>query len=412
MTRATTQRRPAEEEKKRDRRTALPALFWGALFLIGFLLATAGVPAASADDIDLARRIHDRLVGIPPDDATLATMVMHIGNGDVDLAADVAMQNPVFYTTYLKNWITPWTNEDQTVFAPLNDYTATVIGMIRDDVPFNEVLSADVVYVGTGASGEPNYSQTDNLHYEFLEANNVDLSDPALFEQRTQSGLPGSQMAAADTAGIMTTRAAGEAFFSGGTNRAMFRFTSMNYLCRDLEDLLDITRPGDRIRQDVSRSPGGDSEIYLTTCFGCHAGMDPLAGAFAYFEWDDAATRVVHTPGNVQPKYLINANTFPFGYVTIDNRWDNYWRNGPNSSMGWRAAASGGYGPKSMGAELASSQAFSTCQVEKVFQHVCFRPPNSQADRDAINAIITEWEANDYNLKLVFARVAEHCMAD
>ena len=38
--------------------------------------------------------------------------------------------------------VIPWTNRNQTVFAPLNDYAATVIGMVRDNVPFNQVLSA------------------------------------------------------------------------------------------------------------------------------------------------------------------------------------------------------------------------------------------------------------------------------
>ena len=39
----------------------------------------------------------------------------------------------------------------------------------------------------------------------------------------------------------------------------MWRFTAMNYLCRDMEALKDTSRPTDRIRQDVNRSPGGDS---------------------------------------------------------------------------------------------------------------------------------------------------------
>ena len=53
---------------------------------------------------------------------------------------------PSFYNVTLKNIATPWTNRDQSVFAPLNDYVATVIGMVRDDVPFNTALSADIIY--------------------------------------------------------------------------------------------------------------------------------------------------------------------------------------------------------------------------------------------------------------------------
>ena len=65
------------------------------------------------------------------------------------------MDDPAFYAVTLKNLVTPWTNRDQTVFAPLNDYTATVIGMVRDDVPFNQLLSADILYVGDAGLGLP-----------------------------------------------------------------------------------------------------------------------------------------------------------------------------------------------------------------------------------------------------------------
>ena len=61
-------------------------------------------------------------------------------------------------------------------------------------------------------------------------------------------------------------------------------------------------------------TPGGDSTLFLNSCTGCHSGMDPMAQAFAYFEFDDGLGRVIHTPGQVQDKYLINATTFPLGF--------------------------------------------------------------------------------------------------
>jgi len=386
------------------------ATVWLLLVALGLLVWT-GAANAQMDDVDRARRIHDRLAGVPPDDATLATMATFVGNGRADLAADIAMQNPNFYNVVLKNWITPWTNEDMTVFAPLNDYTATVIGMIRDDVPFNLVLSEDMIYTGANNLVAPNYEQNSNDHYLALEDQGIDLSDPANLVQRTQSGLGGSQISANEAAGVITTRAAAAAFFPAGTNRAMWRYTAINYLCRDMEQLNDITRSGDRIRQDVTRSPGGDSEIFLNTCFGCHAGMDGLSGAYAYFDWDNVQERMIHTPGVVQEKYTLNGNTFPFGYITDDNSWINYWREGPNSLLDWRGASDRGFGAKSLGAEVASTRAFSVCQVEKVFEKVCFRPPKDQDDRDAIELITDNFEANGiYRMKGVFAEVAEHCM--
>jgi hypothetical protein len=369
------------------------------------------------DDTDRARRMHDRLAGVPPDDATLASMAAFITAGRADLAADLAMRDPAFYNVSLKNFVTPWTNEERTVFAPLNDYTATVIGMIRDDVPFNLVLSEDILYIGQPGLVTPNHQHTSNAHYEALENGGFDLGDPGVLVPRPQSSLSGTQLSAADAAGVTTTRAAAKAFFSAGTNRAMWRFTAINYLCRDMEQQLDISRPGDRIRQDVTRSPGGDSEIFLNTCYGCHTGMDALSGAFAYYEWESLAAedegRLVHTPGVVQPKYLINGNVFPLGYITRDNSWINYWREGQNAALGWRGVSEVGFGAKSLGAEVTATRAFSICQVEKVLEHVCFRPPKDRDDRDAVERIADEFELNgSYLMKGVFASVAEHCMDD
>jgi hypothetical protein len=216
-----------------------------------------------------------------------------------------------------------------------------------------------------------------------------------------------------ESAGIVTSRAAAEAFFSAGTNRAMWRFTAINYLCVDMEQLSDNTRPVDRIRQDVSRSPGGDSDIFLNQCSGCHSGMDPLSGAYAYFDWDEDQERMVHTRGQVQLKNLINGSNFPFGYVTTDNRWDNYWREGQNATFGWSdSLPGGGYGVRSLGEEVANSRGFARCQVQKVFQQVCFREPANEIERNEVESIATDFEDLGYSMKTVFAKVAAYCMDD
>jgi hypothetical protein len=340
--------------------------------------------------------------------------------GDPEGAAAIAMQNPVFYNSTLKTWVTPWTNVDQTVFAPLNDYTATVIGIIRDDRPFTEVLTSNTIYIGRGGNVDNGqgvvpaaYSQTDNQHYEQLESMGVDLANRVDFVSSSQDTLPGSMLDASESAGVITTRAAGEAFFSAGTNRRMWRYLAMNHLCVDMEQLSDTSRPVDRIRQDVSRSPGGDSQIFLNTCSGCHSGMDPMSGAFAYFEWDDAQERVLHTRGDVQLKHLINGSSFPFGYVTVDNRWDNYWREGQNAIFGWSdTLPGGGYGVKSLGEEVANSRGFARCQVQKVFRQVCFREPADEIERNRVESIATDFEDFGYSMKTVFGKVAAYCMDD
>ena len=410
------------------------------LFGLGLTLSLS----CAAGPREQAKRIHDRLTGVPPSNAMLDAMETAISGGGGAITAalyaiDGAPSAPAtgdFYTVTLKNWVTPWTNEDQDVFAPLNDYSATIVGMVRDEKDFREILSSDIIYRGN-IPGIPGYSNSDNRHYEFLEASGSDLGDPEVLVPDTQSSLTGFPSEA--VAGVMSTRAAARAFFVDGTNRAMFRFTVLNHLCVDLEQLKDPGRPSDRIRQDVSRSPGGDSTLFLNQCVGCHAGMDPMAQAFAYYDFPypeeeafpgleldarkDLGT-MSYTPNTVQPKYHINEATFATGYVTPNDHWTNYWRLGDNSGrIGWRSAAGNsgamdmavnpayaeGDGAASLGRELANTDAFSYCQVKKVFRAVCLREPAPTAgDVQAVDDSVGTFNSS-HNIKQVFAEVAAYC---
>ena len=385
------------------RRAALPGIALAVVALSILPGARAAFAQTGGLSREQAKRIHDRLAGVPPSEAVLTQMVQ---SGDANAAAQVAMANPSFYNVTLKNFAAPWTNRDRSVFVPLNDYTATVIGMVRDDVDFSSVLSADLLYVGNTA-GVPAYSAANNNHYQYLDDNNVDLK--TALQSATQSGLLGLPVAA--TAGVMSTRAAAAAFFVAGTNRAMFRFTLINHLCRDMEQVQDTSLPPDRIRQDVSRSPGGDSRVFLNSCISCHDGMDPMAQAFAYYNFDAVSGQLGYTAGQVQAKYLINSDNFKTGYVTTDDHWDNYWRHGANQVLGFDGTQSGsGTGAKSLGMELAHSDAFAQCQVEKVFKAVCLREPGNAADRQTVGTIKSKFKTNGYKMKQVFADAAVYCM--
>ncbi len=399
---------------------------WGNLVQTGVRICLAGIlttavaASALAGDAERqqAKRIHDRLTGVAPTEAVLDAMEQSIidNSGSGVAAAELAMdpaQNPLalnFYNVTLKNFASPWTNEDQSVFVPLNDYSATVIGMIRDDKRFDQVLSGDILYKGApGLPGVAPYSPANNDHYQDLEDLHYDLSDPTVLQENVQSTLNG--IPANATAGVITSRAAAEAFFVAGTNRAMFRFTLINHLCTDLEPLKDITRPPDRIRQDVSRSPGGDSRIFLNSCVGCHSGMDPMVQAFAYYNYDETSGRLVYTPGSVQPKYLINSDNFKYGYVTPDDHWDNYWRSGQNANLGWgpEIPAAQRVGAKTLGQELAGSEAFARCQGIKVYRTVCLSDPSETDLTDLLAA--SGFETN-YNMKDLFANAAAACMSN
>lgn len=388
--------------------------------LMAVLIFSLLVPNANAGVREQAKRMHDRLAGVPPSETVLLDMAADLSAGDYTRAANTAMDNPGFLNVTLQSWVTPWTNRDEDVFQPLNDYTATVIGLVRDRQDFRQLLFADVLYTADDALGFPRYSNSDNAHYEALQASGVSLADALV--ARTQSAETGLDSDA--TAGVMTTRAAAQSFFIDGTNRAMFRFTLKNHLCHDLEQVQDTSRAPDRIRQDVSRSPGGDSRVFLNNCIACHSGMDPMAQAFAYYDFTYATDAEAgqldynsqgeldtQSGSRVKNKYHINSANFPYGYVTPDDQWDNYWREGNNQSLGWSSALPGrGAGAKSMGQELAYSDAFAQCQVEKVFRLVCLREPGDASDRAQVSSAKAVFQQADaYDLKRVFAETANYC---
>ena len=379
------------------------------LRLLAVTLVTAGMMApAHAGPRDQAKRIHDRLAGVPPTDTVLTQMEGLIAGGNAVGAANIAMDNANFYNVTLKNFAAPWTNREQSVFVPLNDYMATVIGMIRDDVPFNTLLSADLTYVGNNGVVASAPSAANNDHYAQLELDNINLRDQLV--ATTQSSIMGIPSSA--TAGVVTSRAASEAFFVAGTNRAMFRFTLLNHMCNDMEQMHDTKLAPDWIRQDVSRSPGGDSRLFLNNCIGCHNGMDPLAGAYAYYNYNETTGRLEYTAGMVQPKYFNNDLNFPQGFRTTDDAWQNRWREGQNAYLGFDPSLPGsGNGAKSLGEELGNSEAFAACQVRKVFRAVCLRDPENATDRGMVDQLTTDFMTSlGYRMKDVFAQTAVHCM--
>ena len=376
------------------------------------LLAAQAAPPVLAGPYEQARRIYERLAGVPPSATVLQMMANDIisqpGQAGLVAAAAIATNPqyaPDFYDVTLKEFINPWTNRNQSAFVPFNDYTATVIGMIRDDIPFNTVLSANILYT-VNAPNLPAVSPANNDHYATAEANGVDFS--TALTQTTQTAAYGTP--AQGVSGVWTTRAGAAAYFVLGTNRAQFRFTMLNYLCHDMQLVMDNTRPTDRIRQDVARSPGGDSRVFLDNCAGCHSGMDPMAQAFAYYDFNTTTNEMVYTPGQVQPKYVKNPQNFPWGFVTPDDSWSNRWRTGPNADLGWSSSLPGsGEGAAALGQELENTTAFANCQVVKVFQTVCMRSPVNSTDQATVTSIQALFVQSNYDLKQVFQQSAAAC---
>jgi len=375
----------------------------GALCALGLFSALTPAPAGAITTQQQVT-LYTRLTGVPPTGAILA-QIQAAGQDDAAVAA-LAVQQPSFYNVTLRNIFAAESNRDGSVFVPLNDYIATAIGMVRDDVAYNTALSADILYTVSGTS--PAAAANSNAHYAAADAANVDLS--AKLTRTTQTTAYG--YSGASVAGLITTRAGAIQHFDAGTNRRGYNINIINQTCHQMENITDTSLPSDRIRQDVAASPGGDSRVRLQSCVGCHSHMDPMAGAFAYYDFDETAGAMVYTAGKVQPKYFINATNNPYGYVTTDDSWESRMRLGGADTMIFKFDPSlpgKGNGAQSFGQEIAGSEAFRTCQAQKAFKAVCLRAPASKNDVGEIATLATHFQSNGYKFKQVFVEAARYC---
>ncbi len=376
--------------------------------------------------------VYQRVAGVPPTSEEISEIESLANSGDYRAIARLAMKNKSFYRSTLKYWASAMTNVTQLPSVDLNDFSATVIGIFRDEVPLKEMLYEDILYIGNSTElvkiapfnagvTLKAYSDADNNHYRQLDIYGVDLSDPNLLIRTTQSGR--SILPPEATMGVMTTRTAGLAFLKDGTNRRMVRFSMVNFHCRDMEQLHDITIPDYRVRQDVPRNAGGDSSTYITKCAGCHAGMDALAGAFALHDFvptrnpdNTFSNRVIYLP-TVANKFFRNDFTYPDGHVTLNESWINLWTRGQNADLGWRFSGDEnpytGTGAKALGVVLAGAKAFSVCMAQRTYTQVCGRTaPFDDGEKLAFTRIANVLESSNYNGKVLFEESVGLCVGE
>ncbi len=412
-----------------------------------------------------AKRLFISLTGTSPDSSQLSNVESKIRSGNIRSAARDIIDsrngittNGAFYNVTLKDFATPWTNEEGTNLADLNDVSATVIGVVRDEAfPFNEILWRNVVYQGDGLVMDSNFSyqsggnirfrdnndqwvtqstrysnseinfykgkaalyiphkdliietqevKSSNNHYKSLQDLGVDLSDPLILVRKMQN--PSIHRDTTAVSGIMSLRAWGEAYYSAGTNRAPVAFSMKNFMCKSMEQLNDTSVPDFRNRRDVDRAPGGNSATYKSLCVGCHAGMDAMAGAFAYYDFKDGAISYEH--GQVVTKMNHNA-IFPDGFITQSDSWMNLWNQGQNASLGWGSASSGN-GVRSLAQMYSQTNAFKSCMAEQVFEKICLRKPASTIEKSIVDTLGENFGNDNYNLKNLFIETAIVCVGE
>ena len=393
------------------------------LSIFGLLIAALPFSVQAGPE-DQAQTIHKRVTGVPGDAATLATMTGLVQSGNLKAAAEAALNGPRgsnFYDVVLPNVFTPFGNTDGLSTETLSDMIVTAIGMVRDQVDFRTALTGDALYASPLINRS--YAVDENRHYEDLEEAIFDgdfsMGDPTAVVNIGQVGNAG--IAAENTAGLMTTRGFAEAYYDMGTNRRAVFFVYKYFMCRDLNEIMDTTLPTDRIRRDVSRAPGGDSQEFKNTCKGCHSGMDAQGGAFARYDFrrraiTDAETDYCDGDTRIEPdgrlrcrsdhKMNRNFEFAPSGYITIDDSWVNLWANGANASLGWSSSVpTSGNGLRSWGNMIANSRAYSECMATHAFRQMTLRL-DTAGDASTITNLASRFRSSNYNLRDLFLEAA------
>ena len=72
-----------------------------------------------------------------------------------------------------------------------------------------------------------------------------------------------------------------------------------------------------------------------------------------------------------------------------------------------------GYGVRQFGKMIADSDQFATCLTKRAFRSVCKRDAET-SELAAIRSVASQFQADNYNLRRLFARVAatRECMGD
>ncbi len=400
----------------------------GAMVAVSAVLAQRGYAAITVDTASSvtpartqARDLFKALttIGLPIDDARLKTMESDIASGDVRSAAKVATSDPLFYNVRVRDIAKAMSTVDTSVRAPMSDFVATFIGVVRDSdtTSAKTLLTGNFSYVAdptkTMVNGMQAVPQGDgdflnsNNHYDAITNGNFSLSDVLIRKegQRVISANTGAVMAHPDPAGLITSYAFQKAHAVMGTNRRLVQYSMKIFMCVEMADWADATAPDNRVGRDVDRVPSGSSGKYLQTCKACHGQMDGFRGAFSHVDFNNNSA--TYATG-VQGKMNRNGDVFQGGFILQDDSFLNYATEPANQDkFGWRSANLTGNGMGQFASMLADSQGFSRCMVRRVFTNVCKHVP-STAQETLIRSMATDFENDSYNLRNVFERVAIH----
>lgn len=429
------------------------------------------------DDVNVAkaRNLFERLTGekIPLFDARLKQMALFLAEGKAKEAARIASSDNGFYDRVVRNFGAKISNREETPDAPLNDMTATIIGITRDRIDARQLLTSNYLYRGKQIlfwGDRRIYSPKSliwtNDHYREVEATNVPLACaldnlsrfdqsrlPAGFQQTV--GVPDAQQNAMktnpDPAGVLTSRAFAESHIIAGTNRRPIEKAFEYFLCAPVDAIRTSEVSDQWIGRDVERFPDGpaSNNDFHNNCKTCHGTLDSLRPAFASLHFEngvlkfapnfienrrdinqamEAANNMKLTPTSreadpnaaVGNRYLpvtwkMNHNVnYPEGYFVKDTTFKNVFA---ETTLGSRFGFSqtDGAGVREFGRMIATSRAFPRCMAKRVYSEVCKNDPMSkdfpEELRNWLDNVGDQFAENGFDLKDLFETLATTCLS-
>jgi len=386
-----------------------------------------------------AQTIFQRItsVKVPLYDPVLKNMAGKLDQSDSIGAAAIATQDSRFYNYTVRDFASKMSNRAETTNVPLNDFTTTVIGAVRDEINAQRLLFDNITYVADSKLvAVPSAEVTDilrsNNHYAALDNQKIDLVK--VIKASTQRIFNGTKAVDMPTpAGLLTSRAWMSEHATAGTNRRLVEYAFREFLCTPLEKVADSTGPDNVVARDIDRFPGGVHTKFTTSCRACHTVMDGFRPAFSQFTFnsdytmhtftspsvnntdDEAKGMGIYTskePGAtfVHDKINKNGSVFPGGKITTDDSWVNNASYGANLPyFNWTRLK--GKGIQDFGKALAESKQFPICMAKRVFATVCKRDVTT-ADDSLINEAAQEFSNRNYNLKYLFQKlvVSKQCI--
>lgn len=402
--------------------------------LAGLLLATLG-QQVNAQDYSVrgnAQWMLERVTGVkwPADNPVIDQMAQKISSGDRAGAAELALAQPQFLNITVKQMALQMSTREENVLTQFNDFTASFMGVARDNTDARELLTGNFYYradpakVTVAASDLAADILNTNRHYiELNTKNGVNLGDVLMKVDGQMIITTGTTTVPnPDPAGVLTSRAFMGAHTIAGTNRRMVEYTFREFMCIKMANWSDTAASDIRVGRDVSRSPGGDPSKFQTSCKGCHTQMDGFRGAFA--KWDFRGTEATGFNGYVGVSTIPNGEVdgavsrklnrpnfieYSGGYVSTDDSWINNARGPANATrFGWGSDVSGGRGTNALGQLIANSARFTQCMAKRAWTSVCKHElPEAEAETLYVSLGMS-FASGGFKLKDLFKAVAAH----